>query len=171
MTKPERALRAIANSKRSGQVIVADDAAIADVFAKAQVRVMVQAGLVEGDEVEFHTKVFGKIADRVNKALVRDLPALTATVYKKDDAGGYTEEDRVIFIAGLIRQDPDKGVKGIIASEEDFANATTMDEFANAFLNIGRIRVAAQWTRKSENVMVAGVKTDITSKHFELVKA
>ena len=133
--KVEKINSCLAGAKRAGQAIINEAAAIKRVFTEARLNVLVASGLLPGDQVEFYSSVVGLVPLREDRTKNRELPALTATVYKTDANGAIigNGEDRVIFIAGLVRQDSTVGMLCIMI-EPEFLKCASYADFAAAFI-------------------------------------
>jgi len=139
MTTEEKIAQANISAARNNNTVLTG-AEMDTVIASAQPRFMVQSGLVEGDRVTFYAKGAANVL--VNKVQT-PIVGMYGTVVKK---GAPTPEERLIFMPGLIRQDPEKGFTGLM-QEARFAT-TDMNKLIAEFIATGEILVELQWQEK-----------------------
>jgi hypothetical protein len=168
-------------SKKHGQILAEEGADIKTMLGKLQINAGALPGLIRGDEVEFleETVAFIPMDDAqiklnrnadtivdINGKKHRASGAMFATVYKMNGNTVVSQDDRIVYLAGLVREE--NGPTGLLASEE-FKKCSTVPEYIAAFIGAGRIRV--------EDLKTVAAKTDekgapigYPNKYFTLAK-
>ena len=162
MTIEEKINAANENAARNNNVVLSS-AEIAETIAKAQPRFMIQSGLMKGDKVNFYGKTAASVL--VN-GVQTPIVGLYASVTK---VGAPAAEERIVFMPGLIRQDPTRGFVGLLA-ESRFAT-TDMNKLMDEFIATGDILVYDQTVETpTERTRQDGTKFTSKQKFLELRK-